>query len=395
MNSEQAANGGPYDGWLEAVESLGPMLREHAEENERLRRLAPAVVDALHERDLFSIFSPPEVGGANIGPDGHIEVIAALTAHDGSTGWCVMIGAHESAWLASRLPDAGIERVFSGPRWPVTAGQPFPGGRAEPVDGGWRISGRWGWGSGIHHADWVIAQATLPDESGGESAEPSPPELLTVAAPSEQVVVEDTWRVAGMQGTGSNHYRLEDAFIGEELRLQPFEQPLLRGDGWLARPTLTFLCPAAYGIALGLAERAVEEATALAASRVRLGARAPLAERETFQRELGELVMTTRAIRSHGLQFFRELADAPVRGVSDAVRMDDTARSASAWATRTAESVIRAAHRAAGGDAVFLEHPLQRLLRDVQTATQHVVVSDAAFQRLGRHTLGLPVRPGL
>ena len=384
----------PYDQWLEAVEALGPTLREHAEENERLRRLAPAVVDALRERGLFSIFAPTEVGGANLGPDGHLEVIAALTAHDGSTGWCVMIGAHESTWLTSRLPDAGLERILAGERWPVTAGQPFPGGRAQPVEGGWRISGRWGWGSGIHHADWVIAQAALPSAADADASEAGPPELLTVAAPREQAVVEDTWHVLGMRGTGSSHYRLEDEFVPEEMRLS-LEAPVLRGDGWVARPTLTFLCPAAYGIALGLAERAVEEAAALASTRVRLGARAPLAERETFQRELGELVAGARAIRNHGLQLFRELADAPVRDVSDAVRMDDTARSAAAWATHSAESIIRAAHRAAGGDAVFLDHPLQRLLRDIQTATQHVVVSDNAFERLGRHTLNLPVRPGL
>ena len=391
MNDAQA----PYSEWLETAEAVGPTLREHAEENERLRRLAPAVVDTLHAHNLFSIFSPTEVGGANIGPDGHLETTAALTAHDGATGWCVMIGAHESAWLGSRLSEAGLARAFGASRWPVTAGQPFPGGEAQPVEGGWRISGRWGWGSGIHHADWVIAQAVLVDPSNGEDAKSSPPELITVAAPREQVVVEDTWHVLGMRGTGSNHYRLEDEFIAESLRLQSFEAPPLRGDGWVARPTLTFLCPAAYGIGLGLAERAVEEVTEIAASRVRLGARAPLAEREIFQRELGELVAATRAIRGHGLQLFRELADAPVRDVSDAVRMDDTARSAAAWATRTAESIIRTAHRAAGGDAVFLDHPLQRLLRDIQTASQHVVVSDNVFQRLGRHTLGLPVRPGL
>ena len=390
MSGRQA----PYDQWLEAVEALGPTLREHAEENERLRRLAPAVVDALRERDLFSIFAPTEVGGANLGPDGHLEVIAALTAHDGSTGWCVMIGAHESTWLTSRLPDAGLERILAGDRWPVTAGQPFPGGRARPVEGGWRISGRWGWGSGIHHADWVIAQAALPSAADADASEAGPPELLTVAAPRAQAVVEDTWHVLGMRGTGSNHYRLDDEFVPETMRLS-LEAPVLRGDGWVARPTLTFLCPAAYGIALGLAERAVEEAAAIASTRVRLGARAPLAERETFQRELGELVAGARAIRNHGLQLFRELADAPVRDLPDAVRMDDTARSAAAWATRSAESIIRAAHRAAGGDAVFLDHPLQRLLRDIQTATQHVVVSDNAFERLGRHTLNLPVRPGL
>ena len=387
-----SAHDSSYSQWLEAAEAVGPTLREHAEENERLRHLAAPVVDALHEHQLFSIFAPAEVGGANISPDGHVEVTAALAAHDASAGWCVMIGAHESAWLGSRLPDAGIEHAFGAERWPVAAGQPFPGGEARPVEGGWRISGRWGWGSGIHHADWVIAQGILNDGSERESG---PPELVTAAVPRERVEIEDTWHVAGLQGTGSNHYRLDDEFVSEDFRLQPLEQPVLRGSGWVARPTVTFLCPAAYGMALGLAERAIQEVTEIASTRVRLGARAPLAERETFQRELGEIVVATRAIRGHGVQLFRELADAPVRDVADAVKLDDTARSAAAWATRTAESVIRTAHRAAGGDAVFLDHPLQRLLREIQTVSQHVIVADGSFQRVGRHALGLPVRPGL
>ena len=204
-----------YGQWLAAAEAVGPTLREHAEENERLRHLAAPVVDALHEHQLFSIFAPAEVGGANISPDGHVEVTAALAAHDASAGWCVMIGAHESAWLGSRLPDAGIERAFGAERWPVAAGQPFPGGEARPVEGGWRISGRWGWGSGIHHADWVIAQGILND---GAERESGPPELVTAAVPRERVEIEDTWHVAGLQGTGSNHYRLDDEFVSEDFR---------------------------------------------------------------------------------------------------------------------------------------------------------------------------------
>lgn len=379
--------------WLEAAEAVGPLLREQAQENERLRRLAPTVVSALHAHKLFSIFSPLEVGGASLGPLGHTEVIAALTSHDAASGWCVMIGAHESAWLTSRLPEAALDVLFDAPHWPVAAGSPTPNGAARPVEGGWRIDGRWGWASGIDHADWVIAQA--PPAGAADRPPGAPPELITVAVPRDAVEVEDTWWPAGLAGTGSSDYRIDDLFVGADFRLQPFELPPRRGEGWVERPTITFLCPAAYGLAQGLAQRAVEESAALAASRVRVGQRAPLAEREVFQRELGECAAALQAIENHGARLYAQLAEAPVRGVDDVVAMDDSARAAAAWATRTAESIIRTAHRAAGGDAVFLDHPLQRLLRDVQTASQHVVVSDSTFIRLGQHKLGIPVRPGL
>ena len=181
-------------------------------------------------------------------------------------------------------------------------------------------------------------------------------------------------------------------------RLQPLEQPVLRGSGWVARPTVTFLCPAAYGMALGLAERAIQEVTEIASTRVRLGSRAPLAEREIFQLELGEIVVATRAIRGHGVQLFRELADAPVRDVADASR-EAGRHGAQRGGLGDAHRGIGDPHRPPRrrrrcGLPTATTH-LQRLLREIQTVSQHVIVADGSFQRVGRHALGLPVRPGL
>ena len=380
--------------WRERVEALGPILRSQTQAHEQLRQLSDDTVAALREARAFSICSPREVGGADLHPVAQMETFAGIVAHDSAAGWCAMIGSHESCWLASRLPQDGLDAVFADAdsHWPVTAGSVAPGGQAATADGGWRVDGRWAWGSGIYHADWVIGHARLTDV---EREPGQPPAMLIAAVPQSDVAIEDTWDTLGMRGTGSAHYRFDDLFVPESMALAGFEQPPRRGDGWIARPTVAFLTPGAFGMALGLAERALDELTDLAAGRVRQGQREGIAAQQSFQRELGQAAAAAQAIRGYGEQLFSQLADAPVNSLADSVALDDRSRSAALWATQTSEQIVQFAHRAAGGDAVFADHPLPRLLRDAATIRQHVVVSDSAYERLGRARLGFEVPPGL
>lgn len=129
---------------------------------------------------------------------------------------------------------------------------------------------------------------------------------------------------------------------------------------------------------------------------MRQGRREGLSAQQSFQRDFGEASAALEAMRGYGEYLFGELgACVPPSSLSETVALDDRARAAALWATETAERIVRFAHRAAGGDAVFAAHPLARLLRDLATITQHVIVSESAYERLGRGRLGLEVRPGL
>ena len=380
--------------WGERIDGIGETLRAESEANEELRQLSPATEAALRRVDAFQLCSPIELGGVNAHPVLQTQVIADITSHDTAAGWCALIGAHESAWLASRLPDSAAERVFADAdqRWPVTAGSIAPDGEAEPVEGGWLVNGRWGWASGIHHSDYVLAQCRIPSR---EPEPGKPPPLVTVAAPRSDVVLEDTWHTMGMRGTGSTHYRFDDVFVPEEMCLAGFERPALRGDGWLQRPTVSFLTAAGYGFPLGVAKRAVEEIVTLANAHTRTGQRAVIAEQQHFQADLGRCVAQVEVMEGFAAHFFDELLNAPLRSLEDAVRMDDRARSALRWAHQTAEQVVRTVHEHAGGPAVYSNNVLARLLRDIQTVSQHVIQTQSAYIRRGRHELGLEVRPGL
>ncbi len=380
--------------WRERVAGIGPVLRAEAETNEELRCLSSATETALRSVDAFNLCSPVELGGVNAHPVLQTQIIADITAHDTAAGWCALIGAHESAWLASRLPDSSVERIFAEAdrRWPVTAGSIAPDGEAEPVEGGWLVNGRWGWASGIHHSDYVLAQCRIPSR---EPEPGKPPPLVTVAAPKSDVIVEDTWHTLGMRGTGSTHYRFDDVFVPNEMCLVGFERSALRGDGWLQRPTVTFLTAAGYGFPLGVAKRAVEEITEQAMAHTRTGQRASIAEQQHFQGDLGRCAALLEVMEGFGHHLFAELLAAPVRSLEDAVRMDDRARAALRWAHQTAEEIVRTAHEHAGGPAVYSDNALARLLRDIQTVSQHVIQTQSAYIRRGQHQLGLTVRPGL
>ncbi len=380
--------------WRERIAAIGDTLRSESETNEELRRLSPATEEALRSVDAFQLCSPEELGGINAHPRLQTQVIADITAHDTSAGWCALIGAHESAWLASRLPDSAVERIFADAdqRWPVTSGSIAPEGEAEQVEGGWMVTGRWGWASGIHHSDYVLAQCRIANQ---EPEPGKPPPLVIVAAPTEDVVVEDTWHTMGMRGTGSTHYRYDHVFVPDEMCLAGFERPPLRGDGWLARPTVTFLTAAGYGFPLGVAKRAVEEITTQATGHTRTGQRASIAEQQHFQGDLGRCVALVEAMEGYGHHLFDELLTAPVDSLEAAVRMDDRARAALRWAHQAAEDVVRTAHEHAGGPAVYSDNVLARLLRDIQTVSQHVIQTQSAYIRRGQHQLGIPVRPGL
>ena len=382
--------------WRERTESIDDTLRAEADHNEALRHLSPAAMDALHRIDAFGICTPLELGGSDLHPVAQLETVASISAADPATGWNLMNGCQESAWLATRLPEATAQRIFdpgaSAWRFPVTAGGLAPEGEARPVEGGWIVNGRYAWASGIHTADYVLAQSFI----AGEEREPGRPRpTVTVAARREEVVIEDTWHTLGMRGTGSAHYRFDDLFVPEEMKLENLELPPLRGSGFVTRPNPIFLVPAMYATSLGIARRALEEFATHAPAGHRRAYRGSIAERERVQHDIGEAQAMLDAIEGYGRNLCEQLHDTLIESLPQAVELGDRARSAYRWCNQTTERIVKIVHDHMGGADVFESSMIQRLLRDIQTSAQHVMPGDSAYIRLGQHRLGLEVRPGI
>jgi indole-3-acetate monooxygenase len=149
---------------LADVEAVAPTLAEHAADSEGLARLNTPSIEALRKTRLLRFICPEERGGDEADPVTHLEIIEALAKIDGSAAWNVGILAAVSMIVAAFLPPASGKKIFAS-GVPPMAGMLSPRGRAEPVDGGYRVGGRWSFGSGIHHADWVLAGAVVAGEA--------------------------------------------------------------------------------------------------------------------------------------------------------------------------------------------------------------------------------------
>jgi alkylation response protein AidB-like acyl-CoA dehydrogenase len=229
----------------------------------------------------------------------------------------------------------------------------------------------------------------LLDADGGE------PRLRTAVFAPEQIVIEDTWKVSGLRGTGSHHFRVDDAFVGADRTLLALaDEPSI--DAPVVRiPIVSFIGLAIASVALGTAHGALDDILAIATGKVPLLAHGPLAEDTVFHVQLATADTEFRAARAllHdvvGAAWDMAVAGEPFDDVQRA-RM----RAAAVWVTQRAAVVEDAAYQAGGGSSLYDDCPLQRRLRDVHAITQHFVVKPgtlaAAGALLAGQELDIPV----
>ena len=319
---------------------------------------------------------PRSHGGAEGTLADHLRAVEALSRADGSVGWTVMIGS--SAWADMvHLPRATFDELFAEPGT-VVAGAISPSGTAEAVGvDGFRIDGRWAFVTGVEHATWVGLNCLYDDQAGG------PPGMRLAVLPRDQVVVEDTWRVSGLRGTGSQHVRAEGVEVPVGWTCEPMTGQACI-DAVVVRvpaPALVAMCVSR--VALGIAAGALDDILAIATDKVPLLALGALATSPTFHGDLATADARLRSARAMhddtaGLGLGR-------RRVRDAIRTNQLrarARLDSAWAVRQAVEVVEFAYRAGGG-ALDDRSPLQRRLRDVHAVTQHFIVRPDVFAAAG------------
>jgi alkylation response protein AidB-like acyl-CoA dehydrogenase len=351
---------------LDAARRLTPTIAARADEIEAGRRVPRDLLDELIAARVFRVLRPATHGGLGADLPDAMLVYEALARADASVGWTAMIGSASWCDLAG-LPRAAFDELFSGAPDAITAGAFNPTGSIAPADGGYRASGRWGFASGCEHADWIYGNHV-------EAVVDGVPRLRIAVFSPDQVVIEDTWTVSGLCGTGSHHFHVDSVVVPAERTLVPLsEAPCL--DAPIARvhvPALIALVVAS--VALGAAQGALDDIVALAADKVPLLDHLPLAANPTFQLELATADTELNAARA----LIYENADAAWEAGVDATELTlrDRARirAAAAWATERAADVVRAAYRAGGGGSVYAASPLQRRLRDIDALTQHFIV---------------------
>ena len=366
------------------VDSVRETLTAGIAESLAGRTLAPRSVAALHEAGLFSLKLPKELGGLEPDPMLQVEVIEALCYIDASMGWNVCIGNGASS-LCAFWPDEAIATMFKGGHIPTMAGV-FNPARAVPVPGGLRVSGRWSWGSGIRHAEWVGAHVLVAMGAG------RPPASRMVVMPIAAVTLHDNWHVAGLQGTGSSDFSAHDLFVadGFSFELSKFEPK--RGGPFFQMGLPGLLINEFMGLYFGVARRALDEMVGLIKSKQRgYGKSSSVADRGVVQRAIGEGDLKLRAVRALAMEILADAWATLCRGERPSMAQQVDMRSVTVLAAETAVDIAAKAVRYGGGQAIFLDHVLQRCLRDLQTAAVHLLVSDTAFEQRGQLMLGREV----
>ena len=299
---------------LEGARRIAPQIRDAAGEIEAARQLPDHVVQLLRQAGAFRMIQPKAWGGHDADPVTQILFIEEIAKADASAAWCVMIGC--DGGLLSRELDQDVAREMYADIDAVTCGAAFPPGKAVPVEGGYRATGRWPYLSGITHAAWAQLIFEVVDDATG--AGDAPPSYVRLVVPRHEVTVLDTWRTTGMRGTGSYDIELNDLFVPIERCIPrrasggPAVDDPLRHPAWLL--------PKHMGVPLGVARAAHDEVLALTHDRVAV--RGVLRDDPFTQAALGETEARLGAARAYALS----AADTAWREVCATGRMSDRNR---------------------------------------------------------------------
>jgi alkylation response protein AidB-like acyl-CoA dehydrogenase len=371
--------------FLLAAQDLAPLISEARDEIERTRLLPLALISAMEEAHIFRMWLPRRFGGPELSIAEFVRVVEALSYMDGSVGWCAGLGAAYSRF-AAYLPEAVANRIFDGN---IMAGSLAPMGRGMKVEGGYRVTGRWAWGSGIMHSNWILV--TFLTQVGDEPIliNEKPEMRLGFLPKSQDVEIIDTWKVGGMRGTGSHDYALSDVFIPDDYTLEGLDPPPLH-PGSLYAVSLNSVYPFVIAaVPLGIALASFDAFLSLARVKTPVSGSVVLRDKPTVQAMVG---------RSHALlQSAREFYYATARSMPHWAKsgapltLDQRAqvRLAVAQIGDVSKQVVRDLVDLSGGSSVYETCPLERHLRDVHAATQHVQVSPNNFEFAGRVILGL------
>jgi alkylation response protein AidB-like acyl-CoA dehydrogenase len=376
---------------ISATRALQPEILARGDEIASLRRLPSDLVITLKAAGVFRMAMPKAWGGPEMTPREQCEVYEALGAADASVAWCAKIGS-DSGYFAAQLEEGVAHTLFPDLDY-VTAGQVPPNGLGERVDGGYRLSGHWTFGSGCTHAD-VIATGFLVTENGKLVMRGGAPQARIAFAPASQFEIIDTWHSTGLAGSGSNDYRVKDLFVPEAHTLSQDDPP--RRSEPLYCYFGMFLA-SWHGLALGLARRAIDAAIAIADKKMHIfpPPPMPLRQRPHARVALAKAEMAWRASRA----FTYETIDRIWHEAQTDGRISPDTRRAMALslthAFRMARDVAQMMYDLAGPTAVFsTKTPLDRLLRDAITMSQHLLLSDSFLEMVGAGLVGDPPQIG-
>ncbi len=374
------------------AEALLPALRSRAARCEELRRMPDETVRDLHDTGLFRFVQPRRVGGSELDFSSLVTLPAILGRACGSTAWnFVNLGSHHL--LLAMYPREAQDEVWNpSPDTLVATSFVFPAGRAKKVAGGYVLSGRWPFSSGVDHSDWnMLAGMVRLDEN-------APPEQRVFLVHKSQYVVHDTWFAGGLRGTGSKDVEVTEQFVPEHRTLAVADTKGGESPGSAANPGTIYRMPVfalfpyfLSGVALGVAEGMIEGFSRSARERTGKMTAARVAEIQSTQMRVGEATALALASRRAQVGNCEEAQKLIAAGRLPDATTRARYRLEGAWAVEWAVRAVDVMFGLSGASGLYESGETARAFRDAHAIRQHFSFNtDIASTTYGRAALGLP-----
>jgi alkylation response protein AidB-like acyl-CoA dehydrogenase len=378
--------------YLERAREIAPMLVAAADEIEERRQLPEQVVEALVERGFFRMLLPRSLGGAELHPLTYVQVLEEIAKADPSTAWS--LGQNSGCSMIAPYLDPAVSReIFGPPRGILAWGPELPGaGRGVAVEGGIRVTGRWGFATGSRHATWLGAHVPVFEPDGTPRLNPNGrPFVRTVLFPKLSAEIIDNWQVIGLRGTGSDSYRVDDLFVPQKYTASRDNEAERRESGLLYRFTSGMIYAASFSnVSLGIARGALDAFIVLARDKIPRGARGTLRENNVVQSQVAQCEAKLRSARALIHQTLAEMWDEAERKGEFRYEQHVRLRLSTTWAIHQARDVVATVYHAAGASAIFESNPLERRMRDIHAGTQQGQGRPIHFETVGQMLMGLP-----
>jgi indole-3-acetate monooxygenase len=371
------------------AEAVREAVAAASDDIERGRRLPPALLDRLHEAELFRLLLPRSSNGIETDPVTFFHVIETIALADASTAWCLS-QAGGCAMSAAYLDLPVAQAIFGNDPRAVLAWGPGPRVRAVACEAGYRVTGVWAFASGGRHATWLGAHCPIFEADGSPKRdENGVQQERTMLVRSEDVIWTDIWNTVGLRGTASDQFSLNDFFVRSDHSItRDFERECREGGPLYRMGNGTCYQIGFAGVACGIARGALDCFVDLARNKVPRGFKRELRDNAVVQSGLAQAEAGLRAARGFVLQSMAEIWKDLQQSATITVAQRITIRMAATHAIHRAREAVDFAYNAAGATAIFDNHPLERRFRDMHTVTQQLQGRASHFETVGAYMMG-------
>jgi alkylation response protein AidB-like acyl-CoA dehydrogenase len=354
---------------VERARTVAPAVRAAAAAVEAHGTMTDDVVKLLSDAELFWLLVPGELGGGDAEITQALAVTEEICAADGSIGWSLMANMSVTGFCGGHCTDAAVETLF-GTDKAIIAGMFAPMGTVTEADGGYTAKGRFQFGSGTGHANWI---------GGGANAGPNGETQLIFLVPRANVEFLGGWDVFGLVGTGSYDYEIPEQFVPRDFTVKRVGAEPLRGQSTQHLGLQIMGSSGHAGVAMGIAKRAFAELQAiLAAGKSRPGV-PPIIEQQHFRHEFATVEGTFRAARAFCFEVFDDAQQSVNRGAAVSELQYQRIRQASTLITQVAKDAVEFCYAWSGSKGLRGPNALARCVRDIHGATQHVYVDPSTM----------------